>query len=679
MKKILYFLIFSLIIFAGFYYFWGLAFSDGDPGYVLIGVGHWSLESSLAVFTIILWICFFSFYVLFRFLGWLSRIPGKVKAKGKSVNVNRSQDALISGLIDTAEGNFDRAEKTLIKHAATSSAPLVHYLAAARAAQAHGAIENRDKYLKLAADKSPGSELAIDLTHAELCLSEQQHDQALKILIRLQTIHPKHASVLKLLHQTYLHLGDLDAMQEIKSSMEDSKVLKETELSGGDAETYIELLSLAAKKGSIEEVVGIWETIPENMQQMQTVESQFYEAMILVGAGARVEQDIILSLTKQWNQSLLVLFGSIQSEDPEQQIQVAEQWAELNPRDPVLMRVVGRLQIKAGNVARADTCLSKSISLEPSVEAYQLLGELMYAQGNQERAAEAFKHGLELVAADVISSVEQADLIDMSAIELPPVVESLAVAESEDKAETENKGIVDEEPVDSIEVGVISTESTVTDGGKDGDFTPMAVTPVDHAEYSPVLETQDATDAEPEQSLEPVVESEPIDTPENGTADAPEASTNIANEETARTPQQEAVLEPETALEQESSQTEVEKAETDPVVAPVIDDATITPEIPAEAAVPVASVPKQQESLLKESTASVDPMVEAMSAAVPVAEPIAVDVADKPSDANIVDADVAAEPTTEQQEAQVPSATTEPVPEKKKRFRNFFKKKSEKF
>ena len=178
-------------------------------------------------------------------------------------------------------------------------------------------------------------------------------------------------------------------------------------------------------------------------------------------------------------------------------------------------------------------------------------------------------------------------------------------AESEDKAETENKGIVDEEPVDSIEVGVISTESTVTDGGKDGDFTPMAVTPVDHAEYSPVLETQDATDAEPEQSLEPVVESEPIDTPENGTADAPEASTNIANEETARTPQQEAVLEPETALEQESSQTEVEKAETDPVVAPVIDDATITPEIPAEAAVPVASVPKQQESLLKESTASV--------------------------------------------------------------------------
>jgi len=46
------------------------------------------------------------------------------------------------------------------------------------------------------------------LTQAELHLSGNQFDQALETLTRLQSINPTHASVLKLLHQTYHHIGD---------------------------------------------------------------------------------------------------------------------------------------------------------------------------------------------------------------------------------------------------------------------------------------------------------------------------------------------------------------------------------------------------------------------------------------------------------------------------------------
>ncbi|NYT47524.1 MAG: hypothetical protein H0A75_08105 [Candidatus Methanofishera endochildressiae] len=129
------------------------------------------------------------------------RLPGRIRMRGKSVKFNRSQDALIAGLVDSAEGNWERAEKTLIKHASNSGAPLIHYLTAARAAHSRGAMDKRDEYLQRATKDAPGSEVAVGLTQAELHLSQKQFDQALETLTKLHSIDSSHASVLKLLHQ----------------------------------------------------------------------------------------------------------------------------------------------------------------------------------------------------------------------------------------------------------------------------------------------------------------------------------------------------------------------------------------------------------------------------------------------------------------------------------------------
>ena len=111
MKNFIFFLI-TLVIAVAFAFFaheWMLQYDE--PGYVLIGVGHWALETSLVVFIVGLIIGFFLFYFLFRFLGWLLRVPGKIKNRGNAVKFDRSQEALIAGLVDSAEGNWERAEK----------------------------------------------------------------------------------------------------------------------------------------------------------------------------------------------------------------------------------------------------------------------------------------------------------------------------------------------------------------------------------------------------------------------------------------------------------------------------------------------------------------------------------------------------------------------------------------
>ncbi|MCF7971060.1 MAG: heme biosynthesis protein HemY [Methylococcaceae bacterium] len=405
MKNILFFL--GALLFALFFAFlaheWLVQYDD--PGYVLIGVGHWALETSLIVFTVALIIGFFVFYVFFRWLGWLIRLPGKIRTRGKSVKFNRSQDALISGLVDSAEGNWERAEKTLIRHASNSGAPLIHYLTAARAAHSRGALEKRDEYLSRATKNAPGSEVAVGLTRAELHLSQKQFNQALETLTKLHTLDSSHASVLKMLHQTYQQLGDWQAIRKLLPAFHENKVFMEAEIKLLEVETFSLLLKEAAEASNAQEIQALWEGIPEHVKAMPGIPAIYFAAMIDSGAGAKIEKDLVRALNDKWDMTLLSLFGSVQSIDFRAQLEMAEKWLLEHGNDPILLSVLGKIAIKCQFSDKAKKYLAKSIGIEPTVEAYRVLGNYLFAEGDQERASECFKLGLELASNEVIKSV----------------------------------------------------------------------------------------------------------------------------------------------------------------------------------------------------------------------------------------------------------------------------------
>lgn len=128
MKKLFYFLLPYLVVIATVILAFVWLRDLNDPGYVIIGMEHWYIEKSLVDFTLGLAIGFFLIYILFRWLGWLYRVPGQLKRRSLNIKSNRSQEALIAGLVDNAEGNFEKAERVLIKYASNSGAPLIHYL-----------------------------------------------------------------------------------------------------------------------------------------------------------------------------------------------------------------------------------------------------------------------------------------------------------------------------------------------------------------------------------------------------------------------------------------------------------------------------------------------------------------------------------------------------------------------
>lgn len=406
MKNLLYFLGSLCLALAAAYLVRHWLQGYDTPGYVLIGIGHWSMETTLVVFAVSLVIVFYLLYFFFRFLGWLIRLPGQLKSRGRNIKFNRSQEALIAGLVDSAEGNWEKAEKILIKHASHSGAPLIHYLTAAKAAQSRGAYDKRDEYLQKAASQSPGSDIAIALTQAELLLSGNQFEQALETLTRLHSIDPGHASVLKLLHQTYRHIGDWEGVRKLLPSLHGNKILMEAEVKLLETETFSRLLRQSAENGQPDQIQQLWSEIPDHIKKMHGIPAIYFAAMIDAGAGTLIFDDLVNLLNVGWDDTLLVLFGSIQISDVQKHLEIGEQWLAAHSDDAVLLSVLGKLSLRCNESEKAEAYLSESIRIEPTVEAYQLLGDLMFTQANNDKACQCYKAGLELSSSAIVKRID---------------------------------------------------------------------------------------------------------------------------------------------------------------------------------------------------------------------------------------------------------------------------------
>ena len=406
MKKML----FLLIILGGLgaAAFYGSQFLThlNSAGYVLIGIDQWSLETSLFVFLGVLIAVFFILYFSFRLLGWTVRLPTKIKKRVANNKIALSQKALIKGLVDSAEGNWEAAETILIKHASHSGAPLIHYLTAARAAQSRGAFDKRDEYLQFAAEYGDDSEIAVGLTQAELNLSGQQYEQALETLTRLHSINPKQANVLRLLHQTYQKLEDWQSLRSLIPSLNTHKVLMEAELKLVETEVFSNLLKQAAEQKNRFALQTLWAEMPLSIKVMRGVAAIYFAAMIDVDAGASIEEELVKNLSANWSETLLVLFGNIQSTDPVLQLETAERWLIGHANDAILLMVLGKLSGQRTDYAKAQRYLQQSIALDPNVQSYRLLGDLALTQNDASAASQFYKQGLELAASALVNQID---------------------------------------------------------------------------------------------------------------------------------------------------------------------------------------------------------------------------------------------------------------------------------
>jgi HemY protein len=76
---------------------------------------------------------------------------------------------------------------------------------------------------------------------------------------------------------------------------------------------------------------------------------------------------------------------------------MAELWLPFHAENALLLMVLGKLAVKAGDIEKAKAYLTQSITVMPTAQAYHILGDLMYAQGDKDSASQSYKQGLDLL------------------------------------------------------------------------------------------------------------------------------------------------------------------------------------------------------------------------------------------------------------------------------------------
>ncbi|MCB1866580.1 MAG: heme biosynthesis protein HemY [Chromatiales bacterium] len=363
-----------------------------ENGYVLISVGAWVIETSVAMLVIAIAVLWVIANALGAMIARVTSVPVRMRLWTSRRQLRQAQRDLNRGLMALAEGRWSVSEHLLQRSAPLTESPLIGYLAAARAAQQQAADARRDQYLKQALKSMPEAELAVGLTQAELQMAGGRTEQALATLMHLRALAPRHDYVLKLLVGARVRLGDWDGVAELLPELRKRDVLPVAELD--DLSARLELDRLAHAGTDPAALDAVWAHIGKAQRQDARVVERYASALAEGGVGDAAERVLRAALDRRWEPTLLALYARLPAGDFTQQLSTVERWLEARPEDPALLLLAGRLAMRNRLWGKARSYLEASLGARESAEACHELGLLLERLGEPDRAREYLVRGL---------------------------------------------------------------------------------------------------------------------------------------------------------------------------------------------------------------------------------------------------------------------------------------------
>lgn len=367
-----------------------------EPGYVLIVYQEWSVETSLSLLIGGLTIGFATLYFLLRLVHNIWLVPQRLREWKKGRRRLRARVATNRGLMTLAEGHWAKAERYLIRFAKEGEMPLINYLGAARAAQKQGASMRRDLYLADAHHSMPRATLAIGITQGELQYAQGQYEEALATLTHMRSMAPKHPYVLHLLMKVHERMASWSELLALLPELRRHDVLDAQAADEVEANVHLQLVAIAAQTGKVEKLREQWAHVPRPLRQRSELLSAYVQQLMGLGHGhAECEELLRDAIRQQFNPQLVRLYGQVRGSDPAKQLASAEGWLRDHERQPDLLLTLGRLALRNRLWGKARSYLEASLGSGPQAETYCELANLLHDLGEEERARELYRQGLQ--------------------------------------------------------------------------------------------------------------------------------------------------------------------------------------------------------------------------------------------------------------------------------------------
>ncbi|MFZ4076972.1 MAG: heme biosynthesis HemY N-terminal domain-containing protein [Legionellaceae bacterium] len=363
-----------------------------DPGYVLMTLNQWSIETSVWVALLLLLAVFTVLHLCLLSLAGILRLPAQWRTWRIKRRAFYAQKKTCQGLIEFSEGHWLSAKTHLVEGLKDTDTPLINYLTAARAAQELGDLNLRDNYLREAQHSMPEAKIAVELTQAQLQLAHQQWEQALATLRHLQDLSPTHPYVLKLLVRLYEEINDWNQLILLLPKLAHHQVMRAPMLNQLEHRAYLNALLQSIRQNQPKAIDELIAHLPKSLKYDPCIISKYADYLIKSGQDEQAEVILRKALNKAFHKELIEIYGTLRAEVG--RLDFAQSFLKTEPHVASLHLCLGRLNKNNQLWGQAKTHFETSLSLEKTAVAYAELGDLLLLLHDTTGASDAYRQGL---------------------------------------------------------------------------------------------------------------------------------------------------------------------------------------------------------------------------------------------------------------------------------------------
>lgn len=354
-----------------------------DPGYVLIRLRGWRVETTLVAALVILILI----WALLSLLWYLLRWPfGAVTRRHRRVSRKRFSE----GLLAQAEGRHGDAERALTRAARHRPQRGPALLAAASSAASRGDTARALDVLDQAAQETPQ---AARVQRARILREDDRADEALTLLSAEADSGKLPPAGWRELVEAALASGHLQRASDALEPLRKSGAL--------DSKAYAELESRVLERAIFATADGaalkeFWSQLPKSQRRLPRVVDAYARRAMFFGQSLAAMDEVESALRRQWSPALVETWGVLEGENTEARLRHAEGWLDTHADDPALLLTLGRLSARLQLWGKAREYLRRALSLAPSASAWEALGEVHAAQNNAVLAECCYRNALRM-------------------------------------------------------------------------------------------------------------------------------------------------------------------------------------------------------------------------------------------------------------------------------------------
>ncbi len=369
-------------------------FAEHSTGYVVIVSAPWRIELSINMLVLLIVSGYFAFYFLARLVASLLAIPARVRAYRAERERERLRKALNDALLAFFQGRYASAEKSAVAALTGEETKGVAAIIAARSAHELGRFTEREQFLDQAKGAAPAVDQARLTTLADLLVSQGRNAEALAVLKDLSARDSRNLRLLRLKLQAEQATRQWDEVLGTVASLVKLGGIGPDEARGVRRAAH--LGNLQGKAQDAAALGAYWKQLPSEMRMDPAIASMAARYHIALGGHAEALAILEQALEREWNPSLVALYGEAAGTDALPQIERAEKWLRAHARDPALLLALGKLCMRQGLWGKAQSYIEASLALEPTHDGHMTLAALMEQIGKPQEAVQHFRRSAEL-------------------------------------------------------------------------------------------------------------------------------------------------------------------------------------------------------------------------------------------------------------------------------------------